>query len=225
MHYVHNKVRFCWPAATHGRQHVHLMMHAPPCLACGQVPWDLGREQDSLKIVAGDFTGRVLDAGCGLGNNSLWLGSLPAVTSVDAVDFSVDAIQEARARQAAAPKEAASKVTFTVADINNLPFNKGQPFDCLLDSAVFHCIGDDDAQKRYLAAVTPFIKLGGKAVMLVFSDKNPDPWFGPRRISQEHATKVWTAAGWRVDRITEATMHSNIPQLNAGILMQATRVA
>ena len=56
-------------------------------------------------------------------------------------------------------------------------------FDTLLDSAVFHCIGDDAAQRRYLAAVTPRCKMDATAVMLVFSDKNPDPSVGPRRIS------------------------------------------
>ena len=74
-------------------------------------------------------------------------------------------------------------------------------FDVLLDSAVFHCIGDDDAQRRYLHAVTPFIKKGGKAVMLVFSDLNPDPWRGPRRISCEHAITFWSEAGWNIDNI------------------------
>ena len=68
---------------------------------------------------------------------------------------------------------------FITADVFELDqvFDYEKPyFDILLDSAVFHCIGDDDAQRRYLAAVSPWIKTGGRVVMLVFSDRNLDPW-------------------------------------------------
>ena len=77
-----------------------------------------------------------------------------------------------------------------------------------------------------MRAVTLHVKLGGHVVMLAFPDANPDPWTGPRRISREHATRIWGAAGWRVDSM-EDTKIKSLNTTNAGlaILMQATRVA
>ena len=66
-------------------------------------------------------------------------------------------------------------VEFVEADVFELPPDLCD-FDCLLDSAVFHCIGDDEKQRAYLASVTHRIKLGGTVVMCVFSDQNKDPW-------------------------------------------------
>ena len=69
--------------------------------------------------------------------------------------------------------------------------------------------------------------MGGTAIMLVFSGANPDPWRGPRRISQDHARRMWTAAGWRVDSITPAEFADSLSAMvsRLAILMLATRIA
>ena len=168
-----------------------------------KVPWDIGAAQPALATLpAGIFSGRVLDVGAGTGDNAIWLASLPGVQAVQAVDLSPDAVEEARGRLAAASPQPRAPLSFTVGDVFELPPGPDWTgFDTLLDSAVFHCIGDDDAQRRYLASISARVKTGGRAVMLVFSDKNPDPWRGPRRISAAHAREMWTAAGWRVDSL------------------------
>jgi len=91
---------------------------------------------------------------------------------------------------------------------------------CLTVSLNFH------SQSRYLASVTPLIKLGGRAVMMVFSNKNVDPWVGPRRISETHARAMWTTAGWQVDSVEEATYMDNMHNEDGrhAILMKATRI-
>ena len=191
------------------------------------VPWDIGGPQPALASCAAVFAGRVLDVGSGTGDNAIWLASLPAVASVTGVDLSPHAVEEASARQArAAPR---APLSFAVADVFALPTDCTS-YDTLLDSAVFHCLGDDDAQARYLAAVTPRVKLGGRAVMLVFSDANEDPWVGPRRISEAHARRVWTAAGWRVDSLSADARYKDSMGRHGGLgghalLMTATRVA
>ena len=81
-------------------------------------------------------------------------------------------------------------------------------------------------QERYVRAVTPHMRPGGRVVMLAFSDANPEPWTGPRRISREHATRIWGAAGWRIDSIEDTKFQTlNTTHAGLAIVMQATRVA
>ena len=121
----------------------------------------MGAPQPALSLVSSHFTGAVLDVGCGLCDNAIWLASLPTVASVTSVDVVADAVAEAEKRLAAAPAPAATKVKIMLGDVLDLPFPTDPPqFDTLLDSAVFHCIGDDEMQEKYLKAVTPHIKVG-----------------------------------------------------------------
>jgi SAM-dependent methyltransferase len=191
------------------------------------VPWDIGGPQPALASVREVFRGRVLDVGSGTGDNALWVASLEGVSGVTAVDLSPDAVEEALARQAKVAALPRAPLSFTVGDVFALPAD-WSAFDTLLDSAVFHCIGDDDAQRRYLAAVTQRVSVGGRAVCLVFSDRNGDPWVGPRRISEAHARKLWTDAGWRVDSLSMEERYKDAMGRNGGLgghalLMTATR--
>ena len=91
------------------------------------------------------------------------------------------------------------------------------------------CIGDDAAQRRYLAAVTPLIRRGGRAVLLVFSDENPEEgWRGPRRTPPAHARALWGEAGWRIDTLETDARYLDTMQRCEGkgghaLLMTATR--
>ena len=190
-------------------------------------PWDIEKAQPALVAAAPLFTGAVLDVGCGLGDNARWLASLPGVASVVACDLAPPAIATATSRGTCG-----GAVRFTEGDVF-APASFGalpDQFDALLDSAVFHCIGDDAAQRRYLAAVTPLVKRGGRGVLLVFSDENPEgTWRGPRRIPPEHARALWTEAGWRVDSLDTSVRYLDVMGRNEGkggfaLLMTATRM-
>ena len=197
-------------------------------LATGtRVPWDTQAPQPALARVSQHLRGAVLDLGAGLGDNAIWVGSLPDVTSVTAVDVSPEAVAEARKRLASAAQPLKAPVSFLVGDVFVLePLLGEQRFDTLLDSAVFHCIGDDATQARYLAAVTPYVKVGGIAIMLVFSDENPDPWRGPRRINAEQARKQWSEAGWRIESMAPDAVYKDIIREKDAhaLLMVATKL-
>ena len=195
-----------------------------------KVPWDIGSHQAGLEVVSQSFTGHVLDVGSGTGDNALWVATLPAVTRVTSIDLSPDAVAISRQRLAEREPKPRAPLSFTEADVFSLgPELTG--FDTWLDSAVFHCIGDDAAQRRYLAAVTPRIKAGGSAVLFVFSDANPEAtWRGPRRISEAHARALWTEAGWEVtscrhDVFFHDTMGRNDGKGGFGLLMTLKRTA
>ena len=66
----------------------------------GPAPWDIGRPQPAVVRVAseGGFTGAVLDAGCGTGENTLHVASLGL--SVLGVDVAETALATAGRRPA-----------------------------------------------------------------------------------------------------------------------------
>ena len=202
------------------------VIYAQPSRAPSRAPWDIQRHQPALESAEGLFTGRVLDVGCGLGDNARWLAARPGVTSVLAVDLAPAAIDEARARGTC------GSLAFEVRDVfSPEAIGPAAPFDALLDSAVFHCIGDDAAQRRYLQAITPLIRPGGRAVLLVFSDENPaETWRGPRRIPAAHARALWEEAGWKIDSLETGARYMDAMGRCEGkgghaLLMTATRAA
>lgn len=113
-----------------------------------RAPWDIQRHQPALERVSSTFTGRVLDVGCGLGDNARWVATLPGVTQVLSIDLAPAAIAEAKNRGLGT----AAPLTFEVKDLF-APDTIAPPssFDTLLDSAVFHCIGDDKVSTAELS--------------------------------------------------------------------------
>ena len=76
---------------------------------------------------------------------------------ITAVDFSEHALQKARKRLKAAGEPAISNVTFQQADALQLHQHlAAQQFDCLLDSALLHCL-QPAAQKQYVRSLTPHV--------------------------------------------------------------------
>src|SRR5690242_19022624 len=62
-------------------------------------PWDIGRPQTSFAQLASQFTGRVLDAGCGTGEHALLAAQ--AGLEVTGIDFAPTAIKLAQEKAAA----------------------------------------------------------------------------------------------------------------------------
>lgn len=194
-----------------------------------QVPWDIRAPQPAIveAEAAGAFARKsVLDMGCGTGDAAVFLASKGY--NVTGVDIVPDAIRVARERVAAAG-DLAGSVELIVGDVFAHSLAPGS-FDTLLDCAMFHCVGDDEAQRRYIATVSPLIRPGGKLVMFAFSAANPNPWMGPRRISEAHARALWEEGGlWAVDAVTFPPMwrfnfFSGEKVEGKGILLLATRL-
>jgi 2-polyprenyl-3-methyl-5-hydroxy-6-metoxy-1,4-benzoquinol methylase len=113
----------------------------------GPAPWDLGRPQQAVVRLAseGRFTGRVLDAGCGTGDNALHIAALGV--PVFAFDVAETALAMARAKAA----DRGLDVEFATADAFDLA-RLGRTFDTVLDSGVFHAF-DTDERARYAASL------------------------------------------------------------------------
>ncbi len=160
-------------------------------LYTGKAPWDIGRPQQAFVDSAGQITGSVLDAGCGTGDNALFLAGRGC--SVTGIDFLEMPIQ--RGKQKAA--ERSLTATFLVKDALTLK-DWSERFDNAIDSGLFHVFADEE-RKIYVAALATVLKSGGRLFLMCFSDQEPGT-HGPRRVSKKELHDAF-AQGWRIESI------------------------
>jgi SAM-dependent methyltransferase len=164
-------------------------------------PWDIGRPQPAFVRLAdeGLLRGRLLDAGCGTGENTL----MAAARGADAVGVDVAATAIERARAKAAGRGVPAR--FEVADARELG-RLGLTFDTITDSGVFHVFDDDD-RARYVASLASVLRPGGTLYLMCFSDRQPGG-YGPRRVRREELIDAFRD-GWDVASVTADAFHVN----------------
>ncbi len=111
----------------------------------GQPPWDIGRPQKAFIDIADQITGRVLDAGCGTGENALYCAKLGR--EVVGIDFLEEPI--GRAKQKAT--ERGLPATFLVKDALTLK-DWSQRFDNVIDSGLFHVFSEGGPKAWFVVA-------------------------------------------------------------------------
>jgi len=178
----------------------------------GRPTWDIGGPQPAVVrlVESGAFGPRgstILDAGCGTGEHALLLAALGH--RVVGLDVAWEAIQRARAK--AIEREVTPAPVFVVGDALTAPADGAMgPFDVVLDVGLYHSLGDDDGP-RYAAGLAAATRVGGRAFILCWSDRNPFG-FGPRRVTRRELRSTFRAAtGWRVDTIETEELASRVP--------------
>ena len=140
----------------------------------------------------------MLDIGCGLGDNAIFLASRGH--SVTALDGSPAAIEQARNRAA----QAGVTVTFDVADATNLTGYDSQ-FDTVVDSALYHCL-DDGGRQAYAAGLYRATRPGARWHLFCFSDDNVNGIVAPMgSVPEANLRDTLTANGWRIDFLGPTT--------------------
>lgn len=165
-------------------------------------PWDIGHAQAEFVALAdeGRIRGRVLDVGCGTGENALFFaGRSLEVWGLDAAPL---AIEKAKAKAT----DRGLGATFVLGDALNLE-SLGKKFDTVTDSGLFHVFTDDE-RTLFVKSLKTALKSGGTYFMLCFSDKEPAGWGGPRRVSEKEIRETFKK-GWEIDWIREARFESN----------------
>ena len=164
-------------------------------------PWDIGRPQPAFVRLAdeGRLTGRLLDAGCGSGENALLAAGRGA--DVTGIDIAPTAIARARAKAS----ERGLTARFEVADALDLG-RLGLTVDTVIDSGVFHVFDDDD-RARYVASLAGALRPAGVCYLMCFSDRQPGTW-GPRRVRADELRAAF-GDGWAVESITADVFEIN----------------
>ncbi|HTT52337.1 MAG TPA: class I SAM-dependent methyltransferase [Streptosporangiaceae bacterium] len=164
-------------------------------------PWDIGRPQPAFARLAGAglLTGRLLDVGCGTGEQTLLAAEHGAAAL--GVDISPRAVGLARGKAAGRGVPA----RFEVADALHLG-ELGLTFDTIIDCGVFHTFSDAD-RGPYVASLAGVLRPGGTCYLMCFSEHQPGP-AGPRRVRQDELRAAF-AAGWDVSSITAARFDVN----------------
>ena len=130
-------------------------------------PWDIGRPQPAFVRLAeqGLLSGKVLDSGCGTGEQTL----LAAAHGADAVGVDVSGLAIRRAKDKAAERGLVAR--FEVGDALRLA-DLGLTFDAIIDSGVFH-VFDDENRARYVTSLASVLRPGGRCYLMCFSDRQP----------------------------------------------------
>ena len=160
----------------------------------GSPPWDIPKPQQALVDVADQIHGRVLDSGCGTGENALFFAARGCdVTGFDFVQAAID-----RAKEKATARGLSAM--FMVKDSLTLS-EWNEQFDCIIDSGVFHVFSDENAV-TYVTGLAHVLKPGGRLFLICFSDSEPGT-HGPRRIPKQMLYDRFSE-GWSVESITES---------------------
>jgi len=174
----------------------------------GPAPWDTGEPQQAIVRLAseGGFSGAVLDAGCGTGENTLYMASLglPAL----GFDVAETALSMARAKAADRGIEA----EFVAADALKLE-RLGRQFDTVLDCGLFHTFNADE-RSRYAVSLASVTKHNGTLHLLCFSDVGSD--VGPHPISREQLTAAFIPRnGWDIATIVSERIQTRFHEHGA----------
>jgi SAM-dependent methyltransferase len=183
----------------------------------GPAPWDIGAPQPAVVRLAADgaFTGTVLDAGCGTGENTLHIAGLGL--PVLGIDVAETALAMARASAA----ERGIEAEFAAADAFRLE-DLGRSFDTVLDCALFHTC-DADERTRYAASLASVTKHAGTLYVLCFSDEGPGTETGPHPVSREGLSAAFdSGAGWHIAALEPDRLRTRFHGENGAPAWRAT---
>ncbi|ASR36090.1 SAM-dependent methyltransferase [Prauserella marina] len=157
-------------------------------------PWIIDEPQPAIVELErrGEIHGAVLDAGCGMGEHTIYLAERGY--DVVGVDFSVPAIDKARANAARRGVTA----RFDVADATRL--TGGPRFDTVVDSALFHVFGPAE-RVAYTGSLHGVCVPGARVHVLALADT--EPGLGPQ-ISDSVIREAFTD-GWELENLRPST--------------------
>jgi SAM-dependent methyltransferase len=168
-------------------------------------PWDTKAPKENVVgwQAAGLIRGEVLDIGCGLGDNAVYLAKQGH--SVTGLDISPTALITAERRAS----DAGVDIRFAVADATRLD-GYTDAFDTVIDSGMYHCL-DDDGKRSYAAAVRRATRPGATLLLSCFSDANaPDDGLPRPMVSQETLAETLGGAGWEITSLEPMSVRRNV---------------
>lgn len=165
------------------------------------IPWDIPFPQPEVVALeeAGEIVGRVLDVGCGLGENALFLAERGY--EVVGIDASISAVERCQSKARAR----GLRVDFQVGDVTNLDGIVGH-FGAVIDSGLLHCL-PRALRRQYLAALHRVCERGARMHLLCFSDAMPEDLPIPDSLSESDVRDLFND-GWEISRLRRTTYTS-----------------
>jgi SAM-dependent methyltransferase len=166
------------------------------------VPWDIGGAQPVVIEAerGGRLHGAVLDVGCGLGDNAIYLASQGH--QVTGIDTAASAVEQARHRA----RQHGVDVEFAVADASTLEGFDGR-FDSALDGACYHTL-DEGARDDYAAALHRATRPDALLTLFCFPPGGSGP-VAAMGVPEESLRTTWTKAGWDITDLRLTRYHAN----------------
>ena len=164
------------------------------------VPWDTKGPKENIITWHnnGWIQGDVVDIGCGLGDDAVYLAQHGH--RVTGLDISPTALRTAERRAS----DAGVEVEFAVTDSTKLEGYTGA-FDTVVDSGMFHCL-DGDGKRSYVAAAHRATRQGATLLLSCFSDANPTDGDQARpTVSEQTLRDVLGGAGWDIVSLEPVT--------------------
>ncbi|MFE3197935.1 class I SAM-dependent methyltransferase [Embleya sp. NPDC055664] len=168
------------------------------------IPWDLGEPQPMVLELVREvaFRDEVLDAGCGLGDNAIMLAGRGL--RVTGIDCSATALESARERAAAA----GVRVDFVQADATSLTGLDGRRFATVLDSALYHCLGDED-RHRYIAELHRVTEPEAQLHLVCWAEGSSAAARHPMGVSESNL-RTTVGVLWDVREIRSTTLSTGL---------------
>ncbi|QLC34465.1 class I SAM-dependent methyltransferase [Halarchaeum sp. CBA1220] len=175
------------------------LTHVYDAAYAGVPNWDIGRPQRPFVHLAeaGLIRGPVLDVGCGTGELALFLARRGL--DVLGIDLSERAVAQARekARWRRVPAQ------FLAWDALRLPAlaDAGFAFETVVDSAMFHVLGDAE-RDRFVAGLERVLRPGGWYFLLGDARRDPASTYGvsPAELRERFERR---RNGWTVEFVAE----------------------
>ena len=182
-------------------------------------PWDNKAPKENVISwqEAGLVHGDVLDIGCGLGDNAIYLAGHGH--KVTGLDISPTALIAAERRAL----DARVDVAFAVADATRLD-GYTDAFDTIVDSGCYHCL-QEQGRRDYAVAVYRAARPGATLLLSAFSDANAEHGEWPRpMVSEQTLRQTLGDAGWTITSLETITVPIDEQQNEALMwMLQAQR--
>lgn len=165
--------------------------------------WDVPRPQPLFMELfeQGRIQDPVLDAGCGSGENALFLAAQGL--AVWGLDIALPAIGLARAKARDRGLPAARFLTGDALRLDELSIR----FRTVIDSGLLHAMADAE-RELYVRSLERVLEPGGRFHLLCFSDRQPGD-DGPRRLTEQELRRAF-ADGWQVERLERGRFMTHI---------------
>ena len=152
----------------------------------GQTPWEINRVDSNLVIMiteAGIKPCKVLDIGCGTGDNSIWLAEQGfEVSGCDASRLAIEAAMEKSGR-------AWVECSFFEADFLREKSSTSL-YSLLFDRGCFHCFDEPDQRLQFVKNCSSLLKEDGLWISLIGNSDEERQKHGPPQMSASEITAV-----------------------------------